>query len=587
MHTVAQAFAGRALALRRAESVGGAAAGVALLPECVDLAPERAVNETFFGVRAAISGALAGQPDPPAAADDLAAEIDAMLRARDVARNLAAASSGFRERYAAALELELAARPPPARRRRRARALEELRRLLLAERLPTVARDELVATLRRLPERGERSPGVLLWGGALRGSEASAAAEARAELAESELRSTLGVAAEASEREAPARDFVRRIALPEDEAKQDMPQHAFEKVMFAEKFTGGVRRLDGADDLAEHGDSLDAVDLRELVRGGPEAHSVYHAELGDGEGVPDVAHVLPGEHALPYDEWDARARRYRRDWVRVYPTRFRPADAAAGAVLGRATAASARAMLRRLERVRHRRRALDRQTEGDEPDLTGIVEDLVRRAAGEPETGRVYLHRPRLDRDQATVLLLDLSLSADSWVKGRRVLDAAREAACVTGEAAHSLGDAFLVLAFASNTRHLCRAWMVKDWEEDWIQGRARLAALEPQGYTRIGPALRHSAALLARRPERRRRILLLTDGKPTDYDRYEGGYGVADVRMACREAAVAGVRVRALGLDPRAATQLPGMFGVGHWRAPSGLRELTEALVEAYGEDT
>lgn len=53
---------------------------------------------------------------------------------------------------------------------------------------------------------------------------------------------------------------------------------------------------------------------------------------------------------------------------------------------------------------------------------------------------------------------------------------------------------------------------------------------------------------------------------------------------MACREARRAGIRLRAIGLDPRAATLLPAMFGVGGWSVPKDARSLTEALVEAYG---
>lgn len=524
LHAVAQAFAGTQLAIRRAEAAGGAAPGVVLLPAAIGFAARRADNEAFFCVRAAISGARAHAPQ---------------RAAEEVVQELCAASPGFAERYAAALTLD--------------------------------------------PERPPR----WLWGAELHGADLDAATAARAELTERAARTDAGgIAADASEREAPARDFVRRIALPDEEGKEDMPAHAFEKVMFAEKYGGGARRLDGEDDMGEQGDSLDAVDLRELVRGGPEVHSVYRAELGEPGEIPDVSATTPGERGIAYDEWDRRLGAYRRGWVTVYPAAVPRGDAAGGDELARAHGALARTMLRRIERTRHRRRWLDQQTEGSEVDLAGMVDDFARRRAGAPTTGRVYRHAPRLARDQATVVLLDLSLSADAWVGDRRVLDATRQAACVLGEAAARLGDTIAILAFASNTRHLCRVWTVQGWGEPWPRARARLAALQPQGYTRIGPALRHATALLRARPERRRRILLLTDGKPTDFDRYEGAHGLADVRMAVREARRTGTRVRALGLDPRAAALLPPMFGVGGWQVPRGLPQLTEALVSAYGSN-
>jgi hypothetical protein len=46
----------------------------------------------------------------------------------------------------------------------------------------------------------------------------------------------------------------------------------------------------------------------------------------------------------------------------------------------------------------------------------------------------------------------------------------------------------------------------------------------------------------LADRPERKRLLMLLTDGKPNDLDVYEGRYGLEDTRQAVREAHAAGL---------------------------------------------
>ena len=62
---------------------------------------------------------------------------------------------------------------------------------------------------------------------------------------------------------------------------------------------------------------------------------------------------------------------------------------------------------------------------------------------------------------------------------------------------------------------------------------RARISALKPGFYTRLGAAIRHTSAALAKRPSRKRLLLVLTDGKPNDLDHYEGRYGVEDTRHA------------------------------------------------------
>ena len=65
----------------------------------------------------------------------------------------------------------------------------------------------------------------------------------------------------------------------------------------------------------------------------------------------------------------------------------------------------------------------------------------------------------------------------------------------------------------------------------------------------------------------RQKLLLLISDGKPTDYDRYEGRYGIADVRQAMREAHQARIHTYALAVDVQAKHYLPQMFGSGNFQ--------------------
>ena len=58
--------------------------------------------------------------------------------------------------------------------------------------------------------------------------------------------------------------------------------------------------------------------------------------------------------------------------------------------------------------------------------------------------------------------------------------------------------------------------------------------------------------------------VALDNDGKPTDYDRYEGSYGVGDVRRAVQEATERGVRTFGLAIEKEARSYLSRMFGPG-----------------------
>lgn len=90
-----------------------------------------------------------------------------------------------------------------------------------------------------------------------------------------------------------------------------------------------------------------------------------------------------------------------------------------------------------------------------------------------------------------------------------------------------------------------------------------RIAALEPERCTRVGAAIRHVTSMLMREPARHRLLLLLSDGKPNDVDRYEGRYGVEDMRQALLEAKLQGIFPFCLTVDRSAAGYLPGVFGL------------------------
>lgn len=415
---------------------------------------------------------------------------------------------------------------------------------------------------------------VVLWGPLLEVNRAPSADEGEGEGPPSR---------EASEAEALPIEEVDILALKEEEALQ-LPIHAFEKVEMAEPFNGTLRQLDGSDDLDDHLEALEEVNLGQMLRGGPQAHSLLRAEIALDASVPEVGDIDPDDPGIAYPEWDGGAGRYKPDWARVYPAHARAEDPAwAGQALIRT-----RRTVDRLyaELCRHRDRLSEqpRQLDGEQVDVDALTEAWASRRAGCDPDPRLYIRQARQRRDLATCVLLDISLSSDAWVDNRRVLDVARDSAFVLGEVCDRLGDRLQLQAFASHTRHKVRSLVLRDWHEPWARARGRLGALQPQGYTRIGPALRHAVAGLRRVPARHRLLLLVSDGKPTDYDRYEGRYGMADVRQALREARAAGVRTHALTIEQRASDWLPAMMGPGAWSILPRPEALPEALARVYG---
>ncbi|MCA9001840.1 MAG: hypothetical protein KDB61_07950, partial [Planctomycetes bacterium] len=447
---VASTFAGSRVTLRPAEVAGGSLGGVLLLPRFVALGPDPEANRNLLFVRAAIAGSSLGlYPD----SNDRSDEVTILRRAVGSARLLGAEYEGFRQRVRQAARLELKARPGDEDLFAHERYLESLRRSALIELsnlgetgAPTpfhaaLEKFERVSTeAKSTPERSffnrlfrskgpvSASPGpLLLLGGPLTPTDRDQAVSAinDSEGDDNDKATT--------EREAPVRDHVNQTTLEEDPEKEDMPSHSFEKIDFAENFDGGMRKLDGADDMDEQGDSLDGVDLREMIRGGPDVATIYSAEIGDVGDIPDVDAVRPGEKGIPYDEWEHAVKAYRRDWVTLYPTEIHARYPEFGAALSRDHKRTIRHALAALEVRRTERIARNRQLEGDDIDLDNVIEEYAERAGGGSPPGRYYIHAPRMERDVATCVMLDLSYSADSWVDNQRVLDVELAAACVLG----------------------------------------------------------------------------------------------------------------------------------------------------------
>jgi nitric oxide reductase NorD protein len=102
-----------------------------------------------------------------------------------------------------------------------------------------------------------------------------------------------------------------------------------------------------------------------------------------------------------------------------------------------------------------------------------------------------------------------------------------------------------------------------------------------------MGAAIRHATTLLNAQPQRQRLLLLLTDGKPNDLDRYEGRYGIEDTRMALHEARQLGLRPFCVTIDSEANEYLPHLFGAGGFAVIRKPEDLPKELPLLYAQMT
>jgi nitric oxide reductase NorD protein len=269
------------------------------------------------------------------------------------------------------------------------------------------------------------------------------------------------------------------------------------------------------------------------------------------------------EPGLRYPEWDWRRRSYRPEYCRVLATTppggdqpWRPSEDSLKRI---------RRVRRQFEALRPRHETMRAQLDGDDLDLEALVRSRADFLAGNTPSDRIYLATRQQSRDLAVALLVDASLSTESWVANQRVIDIASESALLFCHALDAGGDSHAVFSFTSRGRNDVRVHGIKDFSEGLSAAVVgRIGALKPGQYTRIGAALRHVTAQLAKQPARHRLLLVLTDGKPNDIDHYEGRFGVEDTRRAIQEARRGGARVFGITIDARAQNFFPALFGRG-----------------------
>jgi nitric oxide reductase NorD protein len=249
---------------------------------------------------------------------------------------------------------------------------------------------------------------------------------------------------------------------------------------------------------------------------------------------------------------------------------------------------TARVMRKRLEILRDAPRQQRGQQAGDDIDLDAWIR-LQADAAGDAslrsDTPAVYTRRVRGERSISTLLLADLSQSTDAYASdSARVIDVIRDALYVFGEALTAVGDPFAMWGFSSVRRQNVRMQHIKSFSERWNDTcRARVGAIRPGYYTRMGAAIRHATAQLQVRPEHRRLLMLLTDGKPNDLDVYEGRYGLEDTRHAIHEARIAGLTPFCVTIDSDAHQYLPLLFGRQGYAMVNRPQDLVTRLTRAW----
>lgn len=291
----------------------------------------------------------------------------------------------------------------------------------------------------------------------------------------------------------------------------------------------------------------------------------------------------PVSEPYHYQEWDYQVQLHRPDWVTLYERRQAKNDPEIIddiLVQYRPIAHRIRQIIDMLqpEGVIRQRNMED----GDEIDINAAIDAMVSIRMGEQPNPRITMRNVIKNRDLAVVILLDLSESTNEKMQGseKTVIELTREACALVATAINGIGDPFAIHGFNSDGRHDVHYYRFKDFKEKFTdEVKSRLAGMTGGLSTRMGAAMRHAGLHLLKQPERRKLLLVVTDGEPADIDERDPQHLRYDTKKAVEELYGKGVMTYCLTLDPNADNYVKRIFGANNYTVVDNVDRLPEKL--------
>lgn len=386
-----------------------------------------------------------------------------------------------------------------------------------------------------------------------------------------------------TEMDANPSDEVTTVGVDKKQIEDNVVQNQFEKVDTLSEFNGSFKEMDGEDSLSDDEDAIRELNLKHTVRADDIAHSVYKAEFVNTKSNIVVEETKEEGKFLHYDEWDYKKRRYKENFCKVYPKSVTAKSENYAHKTLLENSKTKKELFKLFAQVHNEYEKINRVVSGEEIDFDAVTDAFAEINARRTPSDKIYTTKRKRKKDLSVLILVDTSLSADGYTNNEHVLSVEQKAVLMFGEVLSQYNISFEVDTFSSRTRNNCSYKHIKTFKDNWAKTRDRIGAFEAEGYTRIGTALRHAGSIIGKEPTQRKWIILLSDGKPNDYDTYEGKYGIEDVKQALRELDKNHINTFSLAIEAQAKYYLPQMFGHNNYNVLPKPSDLPEAFSKFY----
>lgn len=381
----------------------------------------------------------------------------------------------------------------------------------------------------------------------------------------------------------PADDSIQQVETPEEQTESEEDSAAVER-MKQRQTQQMPQRRDARELFNAWNDPSPEGEPEELA--GAEAWS--EAE------TPEHA-LAEGEVAYNYDEWDRELTDHRLGWCRVVEKRVKHGDRSFvddTRERHKGVISSIRYQFQLMKPENLTRVA--NEVDGEEFDLNAVIDYVIDRRADGQQSERIYTKRLRRRRDVAVSFLLDQSSSTARTIgrhplqpytrPGRRIIEIEKEGLVLMSEALEAVGDVYAINGFTSEGRRNVKFYVVKDFDEKYSdEVKRRIGGINYQNNTRLGAAIRHATAKLAKQDARTRLLIVLSDGRPYDHDYGDARYAREDTREALRQAKNEGITPFCITIDRESEAELRDLYGEIGYTIIDDVLSLPERLPGIY----
>jgi len=323
-----------------------------------------------------------------------------------------------------------------------------------------------------------------------------------------------------------------------------------------------------------------AEDLDEITIGQKQANLSARIKM-DLELQVDETIIYPLGKGHYVDEWDYKKGDYLKNYARILP--HVTMNVVPMALPARLTK-TVRKIHRELDLLKLDRIKNDKLPYGDEIDIDSWIEYTSHQDKSMHHQ-KFYTTYERKTRDMATLLLADISLSTEGGITQEvRIIDVIKDSLMVFGEALEKLEDKFAIYTFSSLQNKKVYFHIIKNFKDrynDLIRGR--IDTIKPEYYTRMGAAIREATKILDKQQSANKLLLIVSDGKPNDEDRYDGRYGIEDTKKAIEEIKKKGITPFCITVDLDAKEYLSYLFGRDGYAVVRDGQKLPKILTDVY----